>query len=102
HSRGPLVDQLDAMLLGAAEIDLDFNVNVTTGSNGVILGGSGGPAGTAAGARLALVTTRLAASAGPKIVERVGCITTPGETIDAVVTEAGGAGHTRRRGLTHG
>jgi citrate lyase subunit alpha/citrate CoA-transferase len=99
HNRGPLVDQLDAMLLGAAEIDLDFNVNVTTGSGGIILGGSGGHADTAAGARLALVTTRLAANAGPKVVEHVGCITTPGETIDAVVTEAGVAVHPRRADL---
>jgi len=99
HSRGPLVDQLDAMLLGAAEVDLDFNVNVTTGASGGILGGSGGHADTAAGAKLALVTTRLAASAGPKIVDRVGCVTTPGETIDAVVTEAGVAVHPRRGDL---
>ena len=99
HNRGPLVDQLDTMLLGAAEVDLDFNVNVTTGSNGVILGGSGGHADTAAGAKLALVTTRLTAASGPKIVERVGCITTPGETIDAVVTEAGVAVHPRRPDL---
>jgi len=99
HNRGPLVDQLDAMLLGAAEVDLDFNVNVTTGTGGVILGGSGGHADTAAGAKLAMVTTRLAASAGPKIVERVGCVTTPGETIDVVVTEAGVAVHPRRGDL---
>jgi len=99
HNRGPLVDQLDAMLLGAAEIDLDFNVNVTTGADGIILGGSGGHADTAAGAKLALVVTRLAASAGPKVVERVGCITTPGETIDAVVTEAGVAVHPSRGDL---
>ena len=99
HNRGPLVDQLDTMLLGAAEIDLDFNVNVTTGSDGVILGGSGGHADTAAGAKLALVTTRLAARTGPKIVEHVDCITTPGETIDAVVTEAGVAVHPRRQDL---
>jgi citrate lyase subunit alpha/citrate CoA-transferase len=99
HNRGPLVEQLDAMLLGAAEVDLAFNVNVTTGSGGIILGGSGGHADTAAGAKLALVTTRLAASAGPKIVDRVGCITTPGETIDAVVTEAGVAVHPRRGDL---
>lgn len=99
HSRGPLVERLDAMLLGAAEIDLDFNVNVTTGSDGVILGGSGGHADTAAGAELAIVTTRLTSSAGPKIVERVGCLTTPGETIDAVVTEAGVAVNPRRPDL---
>ena len=89
HSRGPLVERLDVMLLGAAEVDLDFNVNVTTGSDGVILGGSGGHADTAAGAQLAIVTTRLTAGVGPKIVDRVHCLTTPGATVDAVVTEAG-------------
>ena len=99
HSRGPLVERLDAMLLGAAEVDLDFNVNVTTGSGGVILGGSGGHADTAAGAKLAIVTTRLASSAGPKIVERVACLTTPGETIDAVVTELGVAVNPGRQDL---
>ena len=88
-SRGAVVDQLDAMILGAAEVDLDFNVNVTTGSSGRILGGSGGHADTAAGSRLAIVTTRLAAGGGPKIVDRVRCITTPGSTVDVVVTEAG-------------
>jgi citrate lyase subunit alpha/citrate CoA-transferase len=96
HHKGNVADQLDVMLLGAAELDLDFNVNVTTGADGRILGGSGGHADTAAGATLALVTTRLASSAGPKLVERVGCRTTPGETIDAVVTEAGVAVHPDR------
>lgn len=88
-SRGAVVDQLDTMILGAAEVDLDFNVNVTTGATGRILGGSGGHADTAAGSRLAIVTTRLTAGGIPKIVDRVGCITTPGSTIDVVVTEAG-------------
>ena len=89
HSRGALVNRLDAMILGAAEVDLDFNVNVTTGSSGRILGGWGGHADTADGAKLAIVTTRLAAAAGPKIVDRVRCITTPGSTIDVIVTEIG-------------
>ena len=89
HCRGAVVDRLDAMILGAAEVDLDFNVNVTTGSNGRILGGSGGHADTADGSKLAIVTTQLASSAGPKIVDRVRCITTPGSTIDVLVTEAG-------------
>ena len=56
-------------------------------------------ADTAAGAQLAIVTTRLASSVGPKIVERVGCITTPGETIDVVVTDVGIAVHLRREDL---
>ena len=58
------------MILGAAEIDLDFNVNVTTGSDGVLLGGSGGHSDTAAGAKLAIVTTRLSAGGYPAAVSR--------------------------------
>lgn len=97
--RGALVDQLEAMVLGAAEVDLDFNVNVTLGSDGRILGGSGGHSDTADGAALAVVTTRLGSSAGPKIVPAVRCITTPGATIDLVVTEAGIAVNPRRAEL---
>jgi citrate lyase subunit alpha / citrate CoA-transferase len=96
---GAVVDRLDAVVLGAAEVDLDFNVNVTTKADGVIMGGSGGHADTAAGARLALITTRLAAAGHPKIVERVGTRTTPGETIDAVITEAGVAVNPLRNDL---
>lgn len=99
HNKGALVDQLDVMLLGAAEIDLSFNVNVTTGSDGKILGGSGGHADTAAGSKLAIVTTKLRSSAGPKIVEHAGCVTTPGESIDVLVTEAGIAVHPQRLDL---
>ncbi|WP_026437823.1 citrate lyase subunit alpha [Acidovorax sp. JHL-9] len=99
-NRGAVVNRLDAMILGAAEVDVDFNVNVTTGSSGRILGGSGGHADTAAGSKLAIVTTRLASSAGPKIVQRVNCVTTPGETVDVVVTEGGIAVNPRREQLS--
>jgi citrate lyase subunit alpha / citrate CoA-transferase len=99
HNRGAVVNLLDVMILGASEIDLEFNVNVTTGTDGVILGGSGGHADTAAGAKLALVTTRLAAREYPKVVDRVTTVTTPGETIDALVTEAGVAVNPRRADL---
>jgi citrate lyase subunit alpha/citrate CoA-transferase len=99
HNRGAVVNQLDAMILGAAEVDLNFDVNVTTGTSGMIIGGSGGHSDTAAGAKLALVTTRLTGGAYPKIVDRVATITTPGETIDAVVTEEGVAVNPRRSDL---
>ena len=89
HNRGAVVNQLDAVILGAAEIDLDFNVNVTTGSHGLILGGSGGHADTAAGATLTVVTTRLTGGGYAKVVSKVGTVTTPGETVDVLVTEAG-------------
>jgi citrate lyase subunit alpha / citrate CoA-transferase len=89
HNKGAVVNQLSAMILGAAEIDVDFNVNVTTGSDGRIIGGSGGHSDTAAGAKLAIVTTRLRAGSIPKVVDRVRTVTTPGETIDVLVTESG-------------
>jgi citrate lyase subunit alpha / citrate CoA-transferase len=100
HARGAVVDQLDAVILGATEVDRDFNVNVTTGSNGVIMGGSGGHADTAAGAKLAIVTSRLTAGGYPKFVERVRTITTPGQTVDVVVTQVGLAVNPARTDLS--
>lgn len=94
-----IADRLDVMILGAAEVDTDFNVNVTRAGDGRIIGGSGGHADTAAGARLPIVTTTLAAGGFAKIVERLTCRTTPGDTIGAVVTEAGIAIHPSRPGL---
>jgi citrate lyase subunit alpha/citrate CoA-transferase len=99
HTRGAVVNQLDAMILGAAEIDVDFNVNVTTGTDGIIMGGSGGHADAAAGAKLAIVTTRLNAGGYPKVLDRVTTVTTPGETVDVLVTEAGVAVNPRREEL---
>ena len=99
HNRGSVVNQLDTMILGAAEIDRDFNVNVSTGTDGMIIGGSGGHSDTAAGAKLALVTTQLAGGRYPKFVDRVTTLTTPGETIDAVVTEEGVAVNPRQADL---
>lgn len=99
HNRGAIVNQLDAMILGATEVDLDFNVNVTSGTDGRIMGGSGGHADAAAGAKLALVTTRLNAGGYPKLVERVTTVTTPGETVDVIVTEGGVAVNPRRADL---
>lgn len=89
HVGGAVVDRVDAVVLGAAEVDLGFNVNVTTRAGGVVIGGSGGHADTAAGAQLSLVTTRLTAAGFAKIVPEVGTLTTPGATVDVIVTDAG-------------
>jgi citrate lyase subunit alpha / citrate CoA-transferase len=99
HNRGAVVNQLDAMILGATEIDVDFNVNVTTGTNGVIMGGSGGHADAAAGAKLAIVTTRLNAGGNAKVVDSVRTLTTPGETVDVLVTDQGVAVNPKREEL---
>ncbi|ACI59507.1 citrate lyase, alpha subunit (plasmid) [Rhizobium leguminosarum bv. trifolii WSM2304] len=84
-----IVNRLDVVVLGAAEVGVNFDVNVTAVNGGSIIGGSGGHSDTAAGAKLALVTTRLVSGNNPKIVDTVECRTTPGETIDVVVTDCG-------------
>lgn len=89
HNKGAVVNYLDVMILGATEIDTDFNVNVTTSSNGMIIGGSGGHSDTAAGAKLAIVVTNLIKGRVAIVKDRVTTITTPGENIDVLVTERG-------------
>jgi len=99
HHKGALVNNLDVMILGATEIDVNFNVNVTTDSNGNIMGGSGGHSDTAAGSKLAIVVSQLFKGRLPAIVEQVTTVSTPGETIDVVVTERGIAVNPRRQDL---
>ena len=94
-----IASKLDVMILGAAEIDTRFNVNVTQASDGRIIGGSGGHADTAAGAKLPIVTTTLTAGGYAKLVQDLTCLTTPGDSIAAVVTEAGIAIHPSRAEL---
>lgn len=89
HNKGCVVNNLDIMILGATEIDTSFNVNVTTGSSGIIMGGSGGHSDTAAGAKLSIVVTNLIKGRLPIIKDKVTTVTTPGESIDVVVTERG-------------
>jgi citrate lyase subunit alpha/citrate CoA-transferase len=99
HNKGAVVNNLDIMILGATEIDVDFNVNVTTGSSGVIMGGSGGHSDTAAGSKLAIIVTNLVKARLPIIKDRVTTVTTPGESIDVIVTERGIAVNPRRTDL---
>ncbi len=94
-----IVDKLDFVILGATEIDLNFNVNVTTSSMGQIIGGSGGHADAAHGAKITIITTNLLKSRLPIIKEEVTTITTPGEDVDVLVTEWGIAINPKRQDL---
>jgi citrate lyase subunit alpha/citrate CoA-transferase len=88
-AKSTAADKLDAVVLGATEIDLDFNVNVHTDSNGYIIGGSGGHSDVAAGAKLALIIAPLSRARLPIVVDRVLTRTTPGNTVDVLVTQCG-------------
>jgi citrate lyase subunit alpha/citrate CoA-transferase len=96
---GCVVNQLDCVVLGAREIDTDFNVNVNTESDGRLSGNTGGHADTAAGAKLAIVVAPSIRARLPIVRDEVTTISTPGETIDVVVTERGVALNRKYEGL---
>ncbi len=83
------VESLDVVVLGATEIDTDFNVNVLTDSSGNIMGGSGGHSDTAQGAKLTIIVANLLRARLPIVVDKVTSKVTPGETVDVLVTERG-------------
>ncbi|KAJ3434355.1 citrate lyase alpha chain [Anaeramoeba flamelloides] len=88
-NKGCLVNLLDIVVLGATEVDVDFNVNVNTHSDGYLKHGIGGHQDTAAGAKLTIITVPLARRDNPIIIDSVTTVTTPGECIDVIVTEGG-------------
>ena len=81
--RSAAVDSLDVAVLGATEIDTSFNIN------GSIMGGSGGHSDAAAGSKLALIAAPLFRGRLPIVRDRVTCISTPGQDVDVLVTQAG-------------
>ena len=98
-NRSSAVDSLDVVILGATEIDTDFNVNVHTDSNGYIMGGSGGHSDTAAGAKLSMIIAPMFRARLPIVTDKVTCVSTPGENIDVLVTQGGIAVNPRQAEL---
>lgn len=82
-------DRVDVVILSALEVDTQFNVNVLTGSDGVMRGASGGHCDVAAAANLTIVVAPLIRSRIPTVVRQVTTLVTPGESIDVLVTDHG-------------
>lgn len=98
-SKGAVINQLDIAILSALEIDTDYNVNVITGSDGVIRGASGGHCDTSMASKMSLVIAPLIRGRIPTIVEKVNTVVTPGASVDVVVTEIGVAINPLRQDL---
>jgi citrate lyase subunit alpha/citrate CoA-transferase len=98
HGKGNFASMVDATVLGATEVDVSFNANVVTHSDGLLLHGIGGWQNclTAGCTILALPSFR---DRIPVIVDEVTTMTGPGELIDVVVTERGIAVNPRREDL---
>lgn len=89
--KGCSVNMLNIGILGALEVDTDFNVNLLVGSNGKMLSGIGGGPDVAAGADLPIIAIPINRKRTPSVVDKVFTKCTPGKDIAAVVTEAGTA-----------
>jgi len=98
-SKGRTIDGLDTVVLGATEVDTKFNVNVNTHSDGRLLHGIGGHQDTAAGSSLCIITAPVYRKTNPIVLEDVTTITTPGDVVDAIVTNQGIAINPKRKDL---
>jgi citrate lyase subunit alpha/citrate CoA-transferase len=98
HSKGNLTSMMDIMILGATEIDLNFNGNVVTHSDGYLLHGIGGWQ-NCLHARNVIIPLPLFRDRIPIIVDEVTTLCGPGELIDVIITERGIAINPKRQDL---
>ena len=88
-AKSAVANSLDVVVLGATQIDLSFNVNVHTDSLGYIIGGSGGHSDTAECAKLTIIVAPLSRARMPVVVDKVTTVSTPGSSVDVLVTQYG-------------
>lgn len=98
-NKGAFVNRLDFVILGALEVDVNFNVNVVTGSDGIVRGAPGGHPDTCAGSNCSIIVAPLVRGRIPTICDQIVTVVTPGETVDIVVTDYGIAINPRRQDL---
>ncbi|MCG8453310.1 MAG: citrate lyase subunit alpha [Spirochaetales bacterium] len=91
--------RLDAMILSGTEIDVEFNLNSLTGTNGRILGALGGGPDTAEDSQLTIVAMPSMRGRIPSINSTVRTICTLGQYVDVLVTERGICVHPQREDI---
>jgi len=98
HGKGNFAGMIDVVILGATEIDLEFNANVVTHSDGYLLHGVGGWQNCLF-SKTVILPVPLFRDRIPVIRDRVTTLCGPGELIDVVVTERGIAINPLRKDL---
>jgi citrate lyase subunit alpha/citrate CoA-transferase len=99
HTRSCVVSHQDVCFLGATEVDVNFNVNVNTHSNGILLHGTGGHTDAASGSKICFIVAPVYRKKVPIIRDKVTTITTPGNDVDVIVTDQGIAINPKRKDL---
>lgn len=98
HGKGNFASIVDAAILGATEVDLKFNANVVSHSDGYLLHGIGGWQNCLF-SKCTILAVPSFRDRIPVIVDEVTTLCGPGELIDVIVTERGIAINPRRKDL---
>lgn len=98
HGKGNFASMVDIVILGATEVDVNYNANVVTHSDGYLLHGIGGWQNCLFG-KTVILPIPLFRDRIPVIVDEVTTICGPGELIDVIVTERGIAINPLRKDL---
>ncbi|MDA3822835.1 MAG: hypothetical protein PF450_09545, partial [Bacteroidales bacterium] len=98
HGKGNFAGMVDVVILGATEVDLDFNANVVTHSDGYLLHGIGGWQNCLF-SKTVILPIPLFRDRIPVIKDAVTTLCGPGELIDVIVTERGIAINPLRKDL---
>jgi len=88
HGKGNFAGMVDVVILGATEVDLQFNANVVTHSDGLLLHGIGGWQNCLF-SKTVILPVPLFRDRIPVIRDEVTTLCGPGELIDVIVTERG-------------
>jgi citrate lyase subunit alpha/citrate CoA-transferase len=98
HSKGNFAGLVDVVVLGATEVDLQFNANVVTHSDGYLLHGIGGWQNCLF-SKTVILPVPLFRDRVPVIRDRVTTLCGPGELVDVIITERGIAVNPLRQDL---
>lgn len=98
HGKGNFASMVDIVILGATEVDVNFNANVVTHSDGYLLHGIGGWQNCLFG-KTVILPIPLFRDRIPVVLDQVTTLCGPGELIDVIVTERGIAINPRRKDL---
>jgi citrate lyase subunit alpha / citrate CoA-transferase len=98
HGKENFASMIDAVVLGATEVDINFNANVVTHSDGRLLHGIGGWQNCLA-SRCTILAVPSFRDRIPVLVDEVTTLCGLGELIDVVATERGIAINPRRQDL---
>lgn len=98
HGKGNFASIVDAAVLGATEVDVNFNANVVSHSDGYLLHGIGGWQNCLF-SKCTILAIPSFRDRIPVILDKVTTLCGPGELIDVIITERGIAINPNRKDL---